>query len=73
MMRALGYLKRNPVSLVGVLLLAAFVRDRWPPIKIIVTSGHRMLEGGRLPVEGAFLPKPYRAEAVIASILALIG
>lgn len=61
-----------PGSMDG-LLLAAFVRDRWPPIKIIVTSGHRTLEGGRLPVEGAFLPKPYRAAAVIASIRALVG
>jgi len=61
-----------PGSMDG-LLLAAFVRDRWPPIKIIVTSGHRALEGGRLPVEGAFFPKPYRAEAVIASIRELVG
>jgi two-component system, response regulator PdtaR len=55
------------------LLLAAFVRDRWPPIKIIVTSGHRVLEGGRLPVDGHFLPKPYTPEKVIASIRELVA
>jgi two-component system, response regulator PdtaR len=53
--------------------LAAFVRDRWPPIKIIVTSGHRMLDNENLPVEGVFLPKPYKPETVIASIRELVG
>ncbi|MGO4441523.1 response regulator [Rhizobium sp. RAF56] len=54
------------------LLLAAFVRDRWPPIKIVVTSGHRIPEGGMLPVDGAFLPKPYNPDNVIASIRELV-
>jgi hypothetical protein len=29
------------------LKLAAFVRDRWPPIKIILTSGYRQPEVGQ--------------------------
>ena|SRR6195952_1389306 len=55
------------------LRLAVFVRDRWPPIKIIVTSGHRVIEVGTLPVAGTFLPKPYRPEVVIASIRELVA
>jgi CheY-like chemotaxis protein len=36
------------------LKLAAHVRDRWPPIKIIVTSGHRMVADEMLPDPGRF-------------------
>ena len=60
-----------PGSMDG-LRLAAFVRDRWPPIKIIVTSGHRALDGGRLPIDGVFLPKPYSPDKVITSIRQLV-
>lgn len=50
------------------LKLAASVRDRWPPIKIIVTSGHRKVNVDALPVEARFMLKPYEPEAVIRSI-----
>lgn len=39
--------------------LAHAVRDRWPPIKIIATSGHHEFKQGDLPIGGRFLPKPY--------------
>ncbi|MCV9965684.1 response regulator [Pararhizobium sp. BT-229] len=50
------------------LKLAASVRDRWPPIKIIVTSGHRKIDVDALPVEARFMMKPYDPNAVIRSI-----
>ncbi len=50
------------------LKLAASVRDRWPPIKIIVTSGHRRIDVDALPVEARFMAKPYDLDAVILSI-----
>lgn len=50
------------------LKLAASVRDRWPPIKIIVTSGHRKVNVDALPVEARFMMKPYHPEEVIRSI-----
>ena len=50
------------------LKLAASVRDRWPPIKIIVTSGHRRVNVDALPVEARFMAKPYDTAAVIWSI-----
>jgi len=40
------------------LKLAAFVRDRWPPIKIIVTSGYRQPEVEQLLKGSPFLKKP---------------
>lgn len=39
--------------------LAHAVRDRWPPIKIIATSGHHEFNEGDLPTGGQFLTKPY--------------
>jgi len=47
-----------PGSMDG-LKLAHAVRNRWPPIKIIVTSAQRMATGNELPEGGRFLAKPY--------------
>ena len=38
--------------------LGRLVRSRWPPIKIIVTSGHWVFEEGELAFAERFLPKP---------------
>ena len=47
-----------PGSMDG-LKLAHFVRNRWPPVKIIATSGQaRITEGDLLPEGGRFLHKP---------------
>lgn len=51
-----------PGSMDG-LRLAHVIHHRWPPIALIVTSGHR--QGSEdLPFGGRFLLKPYRAEQV---------
>ncbi|HTN62288.1 MAG TPA: response regulator [Devosia sp.] len=50
------------------LVLSAAVRDRWPPIKIIVTSGHRRVEMSDIPAESRFFRKPYRAETVAVAM-----
>ena len=47
-----------PGSMDG-LKLAHAVRDRWPPIKIIVTSGREIPTEHDIPEGGRFLPKPY--------------
>jgi CheY-like chemotaxis protein len=47
-----------PGSMDG-LKLAHAVRNRWPPIKIIVTSGRRMAAKHDLPEGGRFFAKPY--------------
>ena len=47
-----------PGSMNG-LKLAAAVRDRWPPVRLVVTSGHGNIERTDLPDGGTFLPKPY--------------
>lgn len=48
--------------------LAVAVRRRWPPVKIIVTSGHRHIRNEDLPVTGRFVGKPYDGQLVAASL-----
>lgn len=48
--------------------LAACIRDRWPPIKIIITSGKPLPPRTTMPAETVFFPKPYRQDRVIASL-----
>jgi len=60
-----------PGSMDG-LKLAAAVRDRWPPVKIIVTSGHRQMSDSALPVVGRFFSKPYDSSRVIHTIREMI-
>ncbi|WP_435170319.1 response regulator [Falsirhodobacter sp. 1013] len=50
------------------LWLAACVRDRWPPIHIIVTSGHRRVTADMMPDGALFLDKPYTEEQVLTHV-----
>jgi CheY-like chemotaxis protein len=59
-----------PGSMDG-LKLAAFVRNRWPPIKIVATSGLVRVADDDLPAGSVFLPKPYRDTEVVAALRAL--
>ncbi len=56
-----------PGSMDG-LKLARFVRGRWPPIKIIATSGHHDYQDGDLPDGSMFLPKPYTSARIAAAL-----
>jgi CheY-like chemotaxis protein len=54
-----------PGSMDG-LKLAAAVRDRWPPIHIIITTGKaRPLE---IPANALFIPKPYFGKNVVTAM-----
>ena len=61
-----------PGSMDG-LKLAAAVRDRWPPIKIVATSGLSKINGDDLPAGSRFLPKPYKASQIIGTLRELTG
>jgi two-component system, response regulator PdtaR len=60
-----------PGSMDG-LKLAHFVKDRWPPIKIIATSGHAKITANDLPEGVRFVPKPYNPTEVADTIHQLI-
>lgn len=62
---------RMPGSMDG-LKLAHAVRNRWPPIKIIVTSGDREFSADDLPEGGRFIAKPYDPKQVTDAIRAWI-
>jgi CheY-like chemotaxis protein len=61
-----------PGSMDG-LKLARFVRNRWPPIKIVATSGRVVVGNDDLPSGSVFLPKPYRGAEVVATLRELTG
>jgi DNA-binding LytR/AlgR family response regulator len=44
--------------------LAACIRHRWPPVEIILTSGHVAPADAAIPERGLFFPKPYDPRAV---------
>jgi CheY-like chemotaxis protein len=61
-----------PGSMDG-LKLAQFVRNRWPPIKIVATSGLLRVADDDLPAGSVFLPKPYRGTEIVATLRKLTG
>lgn len=61
-----------PGSMDG-LKLAAAVRDRWPPVRIIITSGHRLVEITDLPDGSVFFSKPYHHAQIVASIREMLN
>lgn len=56
-----------PGSMDG-LKLARFVRGRWPPIKIVATSGHHKYFDGDLPEGSIFLQKPYTSDKLAITL-----
>jgi CheY-like chemotaxis protein len=56
-----------PMGLDGM-KLAALIRDRWPPIEIILVSGHGNPGKVDLPDRTLFFPKPYKESEIIAAI-----
>jgi CheY-like chemotaxis protein len=61
-----------PGSMDGIKLAQA-VRGRWPPIKIVVTSGHSIPAKGEMPFDSIFIPKPYSSRIVLGAISGLIA
>ena len=61
-----------PGSMDG-LKLAHAVRDRWPPIKILVVSGQQQLQSHNLPSNSCFVGKPYQASALVEELRSMIG
>ena len=61
-----------PGSMDG-LKLAYAVRDRWPPIKILVVSGKQQLQISDLPSNSWFVRKPYQTAALVDELRSLVG
>lgn len=52
--------------------LAAAVRRRWPPIAIIIVSGHQVPTPEELPQGSVFYAKPYPEDAVVEKMRSLL-
>jgi len=63
---------KMPGSMDG-LKLAHYVRGRWPPLKIIVTSGHVKIREESLPAGSFFLQKPYDPDTMIQTVRDLLA
>jgi CheY-like chemotaxis protein len=63
---------RMPGSMDGA-KLAHTIKQRWPPVRIMATSGQVALEKLELPAGTLLFPKPYTAEDVAWSLQALTG
>lgn len=81
---AIAVLERNPdihilftdIDMPGSmdgLRLSAFVKDRWPPVRIVLTSGHKMVDVVDLPDGGVFYAKPYNHVEVVRTFRELVS
>jgi CheY-like chemotaxis protein len=53
-----------PGSIDGI-ELSHYIRDRWPPLKLIVVSGRTAVMDGQLPTGARFFEKPYNENAIV--------
>jgi len=55
------------------IVLAAYIRDRWPPLKIIVTSGFRSVSNADIPAESRFFRKPYDPGTIASTMREMLA
>ena len=60
-----------PGSMDG-LRLAHAIRHRWPPIELLLTSGHTRVGDDDMPDRGLFLGKPYDGGELIRTVRSLV-
>jgi CheY-like chemotaxis protein len=54
------------------LKLAQYIRDRWPPVRLIVVSGKTLVKESELPFGARFFPKPYDESALVVAMIDLL-
>jgi len=52
--------------------LAHFIRNRWPPVQLIVASGRDILEESSLPTGSQYFSKPYNDHAITDAMARLL-
>lgn len=53
--------------------LSHYIRDRWPPVKLIVASGAAILEESALPLGSRFFSKPYDSNTITDAMARLLA
>ena len=54
------------------LKLAHYIRNRWPPIHLIIASGRTFLEESQLPIGSSFFSKPYDNNAIVEEMTRIL-
>jgi hypothetical protein len=52
--------------------LAHYIRERWPPIHLIIASGRAILEESQLPAGSRFFSKPYDDNTILAEMTRML-
>ncbi|MGQ3215382.1 response regulator [Shinella sp.] len=53
--------------------LAHYIRDRWPPVKLIVASGNAIIKESNLPTGSRFFAKPYQDHAIADAMARMLS
>ena len=53
--------------------LAHYIRNRWPPVKLIVVSGKLVIDPQELPPGARFFPKPYRETTLVEAMVGMFS
>lgn len=53
--------------------LSHYIRNRWPPVKLIVASGNAILQESNLPTGSRFFSKPYNDHLIADAIAHLLS
>lgn len=61
-----------PGSMDGI-KLAHYIRERWPPVKLILASGNAILEESSLPAGSSFFAKPYVEHAIMGTMARMLA
>lgn len=61
-----------PGSMDGI-KLCHYIRDRWPPVKLLVASGKTIIAESQLPVGAMFFSKPYAYNTIVEAMTRLLA
>jgi two-component system, response regulator PdtaR len=53
--------------------LSHYIRDRWPPVKLIVASGKAILDESHLPLGTKLFHKPYHESSIIEAMIDMLS
>lgn len=53
--------------------LCHYIRNRWPPVKLIVASGIEIIKESSLPEGSLFFPKPYADHAITDAMARMLA
>jgi two-component system, response regulator PdtaR len=53
--------------------LAHYIRNRWPPVELIVVSGKVVIDPPELPPGTRFFPKPYRETSIVEAMIGMLA